>query len=311
LITLWSYHPYQAFFAIVMEEVQRQAREHGYGLLVADAALRSAERQGGCAWPSDAILAMDCGPWSRRVLEARPSPQTPVVSMGTSLLPKTDSVRLDVGPAFAEATEHLIAQGCRRIAYFSLAFAEDCKPLAPMFAVPRDAYREVMERRGLGVEWIQLETATRADARQTVVEYVRRHGCPDGIICRNDDLAIGAYRAMCDLGLAVGDDVLLVGCDGIQDTQFLHCPLSTIVLPVAAMCEAAWKLLEARLADPSARRQQEVLAATLRVGQSSQQTFKKGKKGRASGCARTEIDRVARLAVKGSLPDGATDGTSD
>ena len=96
---------------------------------------------------------------------------------------------------------------------------------------------------GLTDEYIHMETDTRAGSRQTLVDYVGKRGCPDGILCRDDETALGAYRAICDLGLRVGRDVLLVGCDGIQDTQYLECPLSTIVMPVPRMCELAWQFL--------------------------------------------------------------------
>jgi len=65
---------------------------------------------------------------------------------------------------------------------------------------------------------------------------------------------------------------LLVGCDGIQDTQYLECPLSTIVLPVPRMCELAWQFLAKRLADPSAPRQHAVLEAALVPAESSQRS---------------------------------------
>jgi LacI family transcriptional regulator len=106
-------------------------------------------------------------------------------------------------------------------------------------------------------------------ARQAVVEHVRRGGPPDAILCRNDDIAFGVYRALCDLGLTVGEDVLWVGRDGIQETQFLPCPLSTIVLPVAQMCKLAWQFLDARLGDPAARRQEATLQGNLVIRESS------------------------------------------
>src|SRR5271157_4255941 len=92
LVTLWSYHPYQAFFAAIMEGMQKQAQERGYGLLVADAAVRDTDEYGSNAavWSCDGILAMDCGEFAQRVLQSRPSKDTPIVSIGTTLVPETD-----------------------------------------------------------------------------------------------------------------------------------------------------------------------------------------------------------------------------
>ena len=68
----------------------------------------------------------------------------------------------------------------------------------------------------------------------------------------------------------MGRDVLLVGCDGIEDGLYLHCPLSTMAFPVARMCELAWEFLERRMADPSAAPQYAVLEAKLEIRESSQ-----------------------------------------
>jgi LacI family transcriptional regulator len=274
LVTLWSYHPYEAFFALVMEEVQRLARKDGYAVLVADAAVEDtgdAEPKG-CYWPSDGILAMDCGALADRVLHARPSSHTPIVSMGTALVPDTDGVQLDMAAAFRQAAEQLVAAGCKRIAYVSIVPKQDggAHSYSWTYASPREAYRTAMQAAGLPEEYIRISTASRPAARENVVDYVREHGCPDGLLCRDDTIAIGAYRAMYDLGIQVGRDVLMVGANGILDTQYLEHPLSTIVLPVHDMCRLAWSYLMRRMDNPSTPRQHAVLAATLETRESSQ-----------------------------------------
>jgi LacI family transcriptional regulator len=137
---------------------------------------------------------------------------------------------------------------------------------------PREAYAAEMRARGLEAEWIPLASASRDAAREAAASHVREHGRPDAFLCRNDDLAIGAYRAMCDLGIRVGEDVLLVGCDGIEDTRFMPCPVSTVLLPVRRMCELAWQFMERRLADPDAELQSETLTAALEVRDSSRRS---------------------------------------
>jgi LacI family transcriptional regulator len=122
---------------------------------------------------------------------------------------------------------------------------------------------------GLETELIPLAIASRDSAREATVAHVRVHGCPDAFLCRNDDLAIGTYRAMCDLGKRVGEDVLLVGCDGVEVTRFMPCPVSTIFLPVPQMCRLAWEFMENRLANPAAEIQQATLTAKLEVRESS------------------------------------------
>ena len=279
LVTLWSYHPYEAFFATVVKEVQKQAQANRHGLLVADIAMDNADESGAGkpVWPSDGILAMDCGQWAQRLLRARPSANTPIVSMGTTLVPETDSVQLDLSGAFRQATEHLLAEGCRRIAYLCAGPEDDSDVMVHCYRAPRLAWQAAMQDAGLKEEYIYLDADTRSASRRTVVDYIREHGCPDGILCRDDEMAIGAYRAMCDLGIRIGQDVLLVGCDGIQDTQYLDCPLSTIALPVPRMCELAWQFLARRMADPSAPPQHAVLEAAVVLRESSQRSHRRRK----------------------------------
>lgn len=275
LITLWTYCPYEAFFATVIKEVQQLALEDGYGVLVADvmvaAKMPAANRS---PWPSDGILAMDCGQAVQDTVQLYSSSGIPIVSMGSALLPDTDAVELNLVQGFREATEHLIKQGCKRIAYFSYSPQEGEVPAMSSFVAPRETYCSAVQAAGMKEELISLNVPTRAAARKVITEYVGRHGHPDAILCRNDELAVGTYRAMCDLGLEVGKDVLLVGCDGIEDTQFVHCPLSTIVLPVRKMCELAWRAMRRRLAEPESAPERVVLDTTLEIRSSSQRRKK-------------------------------------
>lgn len=274
LVTLWSYHPYQPFYAMVMEGVQAEARKRGYGLLVADVVAGDPNDSGATTgvWPSDGILAVDCGEYAERVLHARPSDSTPIVSMGTVVIPGIDTIQWDLSHAFRQAAEHLVDQGCRRIAYACCSPAHESEILAQCYRAPREAYRSVVREAKLKEEFLRMDADTRAVCRKTFVEYVGKHGCPDGILCRDDETAIGVYRAICDLGLQVGRDVLLIGCDGIQDTQYLECPLSTIALPVSQMCELAWQFLATRMSDPSAPQQKAVLEAALVLRDSSKRS---------------------------------------
>ena len=74
---------------------------------------------------------------------------------------------------------------------------------------------------------------------------------------------------MCELGLSVPADVALVGCDGIEEVEYLERSLSSIVQPVEEMCTLACRFLHARLNDPSLPPQQAVLQPKLVLRESS------------------------------------------
>jgi LacI family transcriptional regulator len=102
-----------------------------------------------------------------------------------------------------------------------------------------------------------------------IQDYIREHGRPDAIFCHSDDVAIGIYRGLCDLKLRVPDDIALVGCDGIQDTEYLECPLTTLVQPVASMCAAGWQFLVERIEESDTKPQKVVLKPSLVIRDSS------------------------------------------
>ncbi len=83
-------------------------------------------------------------------------------------------------------------------------------------------------------------------------------------------MAIGAYRALCELGLRVPTDVALVGCDGIEDTEYLERPISTIEQPISEMCALAWDFLQRRIQEPNHPPQRVVLQPKLVIRASSQ-----------------------------------------
>jgi LacI family transcriptional regulator len=92
---------------------------------------------------------------------------------------------------------------------------------------------------------------------------------PEAFFCHNDDIAMGVYRGLVDLGIKIPDDSALVGCDGIEDAEYLETPLSTIVQPIAEMCRHAFQLLERRISDPTSPIQEVHLYPDFVIRQSS------------------------------------------
>lgn len=66
---------------------------------------------------------------------------------------------------------------------------------------------------------------------------------PDAIFCANDMMALGCYDALRQLGLEVPRDVAVIGFDDRDVAQYMHPPLSTLVLPLYEMGRVAVELL--------------------------------------------------------------------
>jgi len=243
-IAIWKHSLHSPFHAWVIHQCAQCAYGDGYEVIIRDFTSVREDMLWVHLSDVDGILAHECPAHVRMLLQQYPQARLPVVSMGVFYVMECDYVGIDLYPAAREAMQHLITVGCRRIAYVTLDPGQSS-------GEPRyEAYVSVMRETGLQPEFIALYEAPRAEVRRILRDYFQDQGLPDGIFCHNDDAAITCLRALYDLGVRVPDDVALVGCDGIEETQYTFPELSTIVQPIEEMCQQAWRLLKQRLEQP-------------------------------------------------------------
>jgi LacI family transcriptional regulator len=78
-------------------------------------------------------------------------------------------------------------------------------------------------------------------------DILLRSNLPDIIITANDNMAIGAYRAISEAGLSIPDEIAIVSFNDIPVAQFLNPPLSTVKIHGEHIGETAVDLLIERL----------------------------------------------------------------
>ncbi len=83
------------------------------------------------------------------------------------------------------------------------------------------------------------------DLTQRILAAANR---PDALITANDNMAVGAYRAIADHHLRIPDDIAIASFNDISVAQFLSPPLSTVRLPAEEIGECAVDLLLERIA---------------------------------------------------------------
>ena len=198
----------------------------------------------------------------RKSQAERPRPK-PVISLGTFHDSEGDFVGIDLAQGTREAVLHLLRLGCRRVAYLIDAGTYS------MNEARRAAYVSAMEEAGLVPELLVAPEQSRTAACHFTRDYFFSKDGPDGLLCVNDEMAMGAHRALWDLGLRVPEDIALVGCDGIPEAEYARPSLSTIIQPIEEMCRMAWEFLERRLEHPNLPPQQALLAAKLSIRASS------------------------------------------
>jgi DNA-binding LacI/PurR family transcriptional regulator len=86
---------------------------------------------------------------------------------------------------------------------------------------------------------------------------------PDALVCANDQMAIGALRALAARGIRVPDDIAVVGFDDIFPASLCDPPLTTVHQPIRKLGEVACDRLTERIANPTLRPKQELLPTEL------------------------------------------------
>ena len=149
---------------------------------------------------------------NRRIGRALDEARIPVVLLDRTLLPYPDPghhdlVGIDNRRAGYVITDHLLRQGCRRLAFVG-------QPNAASTVDAREAgYREALFRwqAPSGRELTHRLDPADAPAVQSLMATVQ----PDGIVCANDCTAGRLMKSLLDLGCRVPQDVRLVGIDDV------------------------------------------------------------------------------------------------
>ncbi len=146
----------------------------------------------------------------------------------------------DVTGAFA-VTSALIAAGHRRIAHL---------PGEGWSEAARDrllGFRRALAAQGIAFDpsLVSQPTWTVASGRTQMAALLDLPDPPTAVFCFNDRVAIGAYEALTARGLAVPQDVSVVGFDNDDLSALMQPPLTTVVLPHDEMARwAVTRLLE-------------------------------------------------------------------
>jgi len=188
------------------------------------------------------------------------------VNFGAYVAPQADHIYMDFRSCAEEAIRHLHAAGCRRIAYMVWDRLDWFGKIADARLL---AYEAAITELGLTPEFVLTPEPNRCTARPALTEHIARFGCPDGLFCFNDEMAIGAVRSLCDLGISVPNDVAVVGCDGIEETAYFNPSITTVAMPISEMCSWAWQALERRMQDPSLPLQQATIQPRLEIREST------------------------------------------
>jgi len=180
----------------------------------------------------------------------------------------SSSVSVDDVAGGVLATEHLIVEGRRRIAFVGgpLSVSKVSDRL-------RGARRAILRSPGVALEIMETIDLTVEAGRASGLELLSRRaaGRPDAVFAANDLVAIGLLQAftMQPAVIRVPEDIALIGYDDIDFASAGVIPLSSIRQPNRLVGRTAMIILLEEARFPSRLKQQLVLTPALVARQSS------------------------------------------
>lgn len=252
------------FFSVVLESFAKALDAHGYYLLVAR---HSRIAIGGELPPFvmdgtvDGVALM--GPFQQTYLKKLQSRGLPVVLIdGTDTGRLFDSVTADNIGGAAKAVSYLLQCGRKRILY-----------VRPPGQIPQyeDRYAGYLAaHREHGVKTSKfLHVEMEPSAIPTNLISLVRHQKCDAVFCCNDLSAIIAVQHLREGGIAVPEQVSVVGFDDVEQARMCAPPLTTVSVPKENMGHRSAELLLHRLHAPEAPCRHEVLPVDLILRESA------------------------------------------
>jgi LacI family transcriptional regulator len=217
-------HP---FFAEVAKAVAETVRPQGYHVIISyfeeDPQLERNEADSLMARQVDGLIAASAqsnAELFEKILERK----VPVVLIDRPIAGVQASfVGVDNEAIGKLATNHLIAQGCTRIAHLR-------GPKLGIAAARMAGYRHALQKHDLPVLPKFIVGARYADSSgySAMKKLLQGQPLPDGVFCYNDPVAIGAIKAISEAGLKIPEDIAVVGAGNVHYSDVLAVPLTTV-----------------------------------------------------------------------------------
>ena len=220
------------FFAEVAQALSAAVGKRGYSIIVSsseeDSELEAREVQQLIGRKLDALVVAssrnDTEPFQR--MERHGLPYV-LIDREISGWTAANFVGTDDEAAGRIATEHLIDQGCRRVAH--IRGKENSTGIRRF-----EGYKQALQRHQipyddtLVVAPSNVDTITTTLGEEVTRHLLRQRPMPDGLFAYNDPLAIGAMEAILGAGLRIPEDIALIGCGNLFFDGSLRVPLSSI-----------------------------------------------------------------------------------
>jgi LacI family transcriptional regulator len=162
-----------------------------------------------------------------------PAASPPVVFLKSQASPDHASIVIDNKGGAAQATRHLLALGRTRIAHVA-------GPPPWHEAEDREAgWRTALKEAGVRAGPVVHGTWSAESGVGAFAALLDRRPNLDAVFVANDQMALGVLRAARERGIAIPDDVAVVGFDGLEEGAQFTPSLTTVVQPLRELGELA------------------------------------------------------------------------
>jgi DNA-binding LacI/PurR family transcriptional regulator len=116
----------------------------------------------------------------------------------------------------------------------------------------REAYIAYIKQQGLPFkeEWIQTEKNDSAGGYRAMRKILALSDRPTAVFVSDDMMAIGAMKAVSDVGLHIPDDISVAGFDNVDMSGYCCPALTTVSQPIEEMADRALRLMIQLIDEP-------------------------------------------------------------
>jgi LacI family transcriptional regulator len=170
-----------------------------------------------------------------------------------------NSVALDDVSVGFDATQHLLNLGHTNIGMVTGPLEEDC-------AQDRcQGFNNALASKNIAVQpefTIEGDWSAKS-GYDALMAFAESGNMPSAIVAQNDLMAVGMLRAARDMGIAIPDQLSIIGIDDIPMAAYSAPPLTTIKQDFLMIGQEAAKLLIRSVEEPEAPLQHLVLPAEM------------------------------------------------
>lgn len=228
------------YFGRLLQQASRQTESHGKQLIVTDghdtperereAVQMLADRQ------CDAIILYTRHMSEQAIMALIDSINVPLVVINRDVKEARERcVFFEQRNAAFQAVEYLIAQGHREIACITVPLA------TPTGKARLQGYRDALEKHGIAWDESRVKNGDSTMTRGYELCQALLASCTpfSALFACNDDMALGASKAIYQAGRRIPQDISLFGFDDAPSARWLEPGLSTVYLPIDTMIVTA------------------------------------------------------------------------